>query len=248
MTLSIRGLSIKKGQKKILNDVNCVFEEGKLSCILGINGSGKSMFLKSIVGIEKAKGVIDLDMECLKASKLSYISQMIDQLSGITVFEVVLYGLYPNISWKTTNLEITKVESILTELRIQHLINEDFGNLSGGQKQLVILAQALIKNPRLLIADEPTSALDVNNQLRYLEFLKKYIKTNNIIGIVVLHDLSMATRFSDRLYIMEQGKFVDEGSIGEVLKSKVLEKTFGVTLDLIKTSNGLLSIVPINRM
>lgn len=247
MTLLIENLVVNKRGKILIDNINCQFEESNISCIIGTNGSGKSIFLKSILGIEHSKGEVKLNDSVLEKNDVSYISQTPEDIEGLSVFEFILLGLYPNLSWKITKEQVSKVELLLAEMSIGHLVNKEYFSLSGGQKQLVILAQALIKNPKVIIADEPTSALDIKNQLLYLDYFQKFVSLNQVIGIIVLHDLALVSRYSNRIFIMKKGRIIKEGSTEDIINNQTLESVYEVSLDIQNTSDGHLAITPLKR-
>lgn len=132
-------------------------------------------------------------------------------------------------------------------MRLSHLADRDFSTLSGGQKQTILLAQAPIKKPKVIIADEPTSALDLANQLHYIETLKHYIKSQQAIGIIVLHDLTLTSRYADRLYVMQQGQLTAEGTVTDLMTRERLETLYDVKLEISRTLQALSLLSPSNR-
>ncbi|CAK1228651.1 ABC-type cobalamin/Fe3+-siderophores transport system [Fructobacillus tropaeoli] len=189
MTILVENLTVKKKTKSILNDVNCRFEDGHLSTIIGVNGSGKSVFLKALLGFEKKDGQVTFE----KDHKISYIPQKVTADQYFTVFEFILLGLYGDLDFRVNDDEqLQAIESVMDELGISDLADQQFADLSGGQQQLVVLAQALVRQPTVIIADEPTSALDIKKQLQYLQTLQRYVHRHQIVGIIVIHDLTLA--------------------------------------------------------
>ncbi|TDL94165.1 ABC transporter ATP-binding protein [Macrococcus brunensis] len=244
MKLTVNNLSLKKGRNDIVQHVTTAFDAGQLSCIIGVNGSGKSMLLKTLLGLEKGSGTVLLDQAPLSFSDLSYIPQGSEDLH-LTVFEVILLGLHAELNWRVSSEQLTQVEHLLSDMRLSHLADRDFSTLSGGQKQMILLAQALIKKPKVIIADEPTSALDLANQLHYIETLKHYIKSQQAIGIIVLHDLTLTSRYADRLYVMQQGQLTAEGTVTDLMTRERLETLYDVKLEISRTPAGFISIIPI---
>ena len=110
---------------------------------------------------------------------------------------------------------------------------------------MVFLAQALVKEPKVIIADEPISALDLRNQLSYLNILSQYTKRNSAITIIVLHDLSLISRFTKRIHIIEKGLMTTIGEREEVIRKNILESVYGVEVEINTTKQGFLSILPI---
>lgn len=245
MDLKVYNVNLTKNKTEILKDISCSFKSGVLNGVIGINGSGKSMFLKSIIGLENAKGKVLLDGIGFSNKDFSYIPQDSEATNGMTVFEVVLLGLYNELSWHITEEQVKKTLSVIDELDLNKIRDRDMKTLSGGQRQMVFLAQALVKEPKVIIADEPISALDLRNQLSYLNILSEYTKRNSTITIIVLHDLSLISRFTKRVHIIEKGEMTTIGEREEVIKKSILESVYGVEVEINTTEQGFLSILPI---
>lgn len=245
MDLKVYNISLDKNKTEILKDISCSFKSGVLNGVIGVNGSGKSMFLKSIIGLENAKGKVLLDGIEFSNKDFSYIPQDSEATNGMTVFEVVLLGLYNELSWRIKEEQVSKTLSIIDELDLNEIRDRDMKTLSGGQRQMVFLAQALVKEPKVIIADEPISALDLRNQLSYLNILLQYTKRKSAISIIVLYDLSLISRFTKRIHIIEKGLMTTIGESEEVIKKNILESVYGVEVEINTTEQGFLSILPI---
>lgn len=245
MTLTLKNLSLDIEKTPILKDITCTFEKGQLNGIIGINGSGKSMLLKSILHIEKSYGTVTFNGLKLDPKSYSYISQSNPIEADFSVFEIVLLGLYQDLLWTVQEEQIQKVNQLLKNLHLEHLSHRKFNTLSGGQQQMVLLAQALVKKPQLILADEPTSALDIRNQLEYMNTLRTYTIKNQATTLLVLHDLSLMCRFIDYFYLIEDGQLIKHGPKEAILQEGTLEDLYDVTLDITKTKTGYQSILPI---
>lgn len=248
MNLNVSNINLDISKKNILFNINADFKDSILNGIIGVNGSGKSMFLKSILGITNAFGDVKYNDEKLNPIDYSYISQTVNLETEYTVYEVILLGLYQNLSWKIDEETLTKVDNIIKKLDLELISNRSFSSLSGGQKQMVLLAQALVKSPKLIFADEPTSALDISNQIEYMKILKDYTYKNKCITIIVLHDLSLMSRFIDYFYVIEEGQIVLEGENKNIIKKEVLEDVYNVKVDVTETLNSYKSILPIDTL
>lgn len=248
MNLNVSNINLDISKKNILFNINADFKDSILNGIIGVNGSGKSMFLKSILGITNAFGDVKYNDEKLNPIDYSYISQTVNLETEYTVYEVILLGLYQNLSWKIDEETLTKVDNIIKKLDLELISNRSFSSLSGGQKQMVLLAQALVKSPKLIFADEPTSALDISNQIEYMKILKDYTYKNKCITIIVLHDLSLMSRFIDYFYVIEEGQIVLEGENKNIIKKEVLEGVYNVKVDVTETLNSYKSILPIDTL
>jgi iron complex transport system ATP-binding protein len=127
---------------------------------------------------------------------------------------------------------MTAIGEALQEAHIGHLADAYISELSGGQAQMVSVAQALIRTSDVYLFDEPTSALDLNHQLRVLGQIKSAIKKRGAIGIVALHDLNLAARFADRLILLRQGQILAEGIPGDILHRAEISETYGVDIHI----------------
>lgn len=250
MELIIRNLNVSFGEKKILQNIDAVFKEGKFHSIIGVNGSGKSVFLKAISNIIKYKGDILIkdqgNISNIARDSLSYVPQLNSSESQLTVFETILLGMFRELSWRVTEQQIKTVDCIIEDMSLEGIKNKMYGTLSGGQKQMVMLAQALISKPKILLLDEPTSALDLKHQLRLFQVTQKYTKINNCISIIVLHDLNLVSRFSDTITLIDRGRILKQGKPEEVISKEVLENSYGVSLDISKSERGFYTIIPVN--
>ena len=161
--------STEDGQ--ILKGVDFAAKNGKLTALIGTNGAGKSTLLKTIMGILKGKGDITINGKSVSqystkdfSSTVSYLSQDNDCRVNLTVFEVVMLGRMGSMSFRVSDEDIAATQEVLDRLNLQRFASRSIMELSGGQRQLVFMAQALVKEPKILILDEPTSALDLHKQ------------------------------------------------------------------------------------
>ncbi len=131
---------------------------------------------------------------------------------------------------------------MLHEIGIAHLAMRDLGALSGGQRQLVFLAQALACNPRLLLLDEPFSALDIRHQLEVAELLARITRERSLTTILVMHDIPMAARLADRIALFQNGRVIAEGGSAEVLASPAMRMVFQVEFVTERLENNRVEI------
>lgn len=248
LKLICKDVQIGFGKKEVLKGVDAVFREGTLNSVIGINGAGKSVFLKSIAGLLKSSGEICLSDEEKIYSKeyIAYVPQMAYSTSALTVMEMVLLGKMTDLKWRVNSEILGEVEAIMGKLQITHLAEQRFSDLSGGQKQMVIMAQALVSRPKLLLLDEPTSALDLYHQLKLLDVTKQYCSENQCIGIIVMHDLSLVSRYSDEIILLHEGKNIRQASPEKVLEKKLLEKVYKVSIEVYKIPGGITTVTPMH--
>ena len=246
--LSTNNLTIAYNKKIIINNLEIVIPERKITSIIGPNGCGKSTLLKAIGRIlkpERGSVYLDgIDIYTLNtkevAKKMSILPQSPKAPSGITVGELVSYGRFPHqhglkkltvedkqiIQWAMDITKLSEYEVTLVD------------NLSGGQRQRVWIAMALAQQTDIILLDEPTTYLDLAYQLEILELLYRLNKEQGCTIAMVLHDLNLASRFSDYIIAMRSGKIIEYGTPDEVICEDVLKKTFNINADIIKDSTS----------
>ncbi|GAB2903125.1 ABC transporter ATP-binding protein [Paralcaligenes sp. KSB-10] len=240
-TLHIRGVSTTLGSQTILEQLDMPdLPMGSLVALLGPNGSGKSTLLKSIAGLLPATlaaldlGKIDLNTlgATERAEHVRYLPQSLPGDVHLTVLEALLVALQARGQDRHARLRpahaIASVEAILHDLGIAALGPRYLDELSGGQKQLVGLAQALIHEPAVLLLDEPLASLDLNYQHHVMHLLRRLTRTRGLLTILVLHDLNIALRYADYALLMKQGTLLASGAPQDVINPDILAKTFSI--------------------
>ena len=212
--------------------------------LVGPNGSGKTTLIKCIDRILKPKGSILLDgreIEGMKqqeiARQMGYVPQSSSTLLATTVFDTVLLGRMPHISWRVSDSDLEKVADTLELLHLGDLAMRDFSQLSGGQKQKVLIARALCQEPDVLLLDEPTSNLDMKHQLEVMEIIASLVKSKKISAIMALHDLNLAAKFADKLAILKNGKIYAAGNPADLLNAENIRDVYGVEAVVIDIFN-----------
>ena len=247
-SLSTNNLTIAYNKKIIINNLEIVIPERKITSIIGPNGCGKSTLLKAIGRIlkpERGSVYLDgIDIYTLNtkevAKKMSILPQSPKAPSGITVGELVSYGRFPHQhGLKKLTVEDKKIiqwAMDITKLSEYEVTLVD--NLSGGQRQRVWISMALAQQTDIILLDEPTTYLDLAYQLEILELLYRLNKEQGCTIAMVLHDLNLASRFSDYIIAMRSGKIIEYGTPDEVICEDVLKKTFNINADIIKDSTS----------
>ena len=233
--ISIKDLTFSYKSNKILDDLNISVDGSEIVSLVGPNGSGKTTLIKCIDRILKPRGSILLEgreVQEMKqqeiARQIGYVPQSSATLLATTVFDTVLMGRRPHIGWRVSDFDLDKVSDTLERLNLQDLAMRDFGQLSGGQKQKVLIARALVQEPTVLLLDEPTSNLDMKHQLDVLETISSMVKEKGISAVMAIHDLNLAARFSDKLVMLKKGVVYAAGSPIDLLSEKNISDVYGV--------------------
>ncbi|SDZ11542.1 ABC transporter ATP-binding protein [Tindallia californiensis] len=248
MQMKLSQVAVSFQQKEVLKSVSAEFRGGELVAVIGPNGTGKTTLIKAIAKLNTYQGNIDIVDEQGKKvdkSQIAYVPQTSSMQTDLSVFEMVLLGRVKDLSWKVESVHLEAVADILEKLGLEALSLQAFSKLSGGQKQMVIMAQALVSNPKVLLLDEPTSALDLKHQLQVLEIAKQYCTETQGITVIVLHDLALAARYSDEMILLNEGYAVKKGKPEAVLDIKLLEKAYQVEVDVSTNSSGFMTVTPV---
>ncbi len=202
--IQIRGLSFSYNKICVLDNVNADIEIGKLTFILGKNGSGKSTFLRIIAGLlPYKKGDIHIlgnDNSKLnyteRAKIVGFLNQQHKAVFPFSVEEVVLTGRAGYVNYIPKDIDKQAAHVAIEKVGISHLTNRNYTELSGGEQQLVMIARVLAQNPKVLLLDEPTTHLDFGNQAHLLSLLKK-LANDGLTIVAVLHDPNLAFLYGD---------------------------------------------------
>ncbi|WP_419509270.1 ABC transporter ATP-binding protein [Candidatus Allofournierella excrementavium] len=218
----------------VLQNVDFQAEDGHFLAILGNNGAGKSTLLKCMNGILKPdSGILLLDGEDLLtmphrqvAQRVAFVAQTVAS-TQMTVHDMVMLGRRPYMGWSFSREDHDIVHAAMARLGLMDMRGRFLNQLSGGERQKVMLARALAQQPRLLLLDEPTSALDIRNQYQVLKIVGELCRTEGLTAVVVIHDLTLALRFCDRFLLMRNGQVYRCGGL-EVLDKTALREVYGV--------------------
>jgi len=236
--LNVDGVECRYGSVKVLEDVSLAVKEGDFVGILGPNGSGKTTLLKSISRILKPhKGVILLnkaDIYSLKGMEVAKQLAVVPQDSAIgfsfAALDVVLMGRNPHM----TRFQMESAKDMAIARKVMNLTNtwnlaeRPINELSGGEKQRVIIARALAQEPKILLLDEPVTHLDIINQLEIMDLVQGLCVKEGLIVLAVFHDLNLAARYCTSAILLKNGRIFSAGSLDDVLTSENIKDVFRV--------------------
>lgn len=221
--------------RQILRDISFSAENGDFVAVLGNNGAGKSTLLKCFDHILKPQsGSVLVDgIEILSLSLSDLAKQVAFVAQGasgarLTVYDMLLLGRKPYIKWGIGQQDRIIVNDVLQQMELSHLAMRYLDQLSGGEQQKVLLARALVQEPKILLLDEPTSNLDMRNQYEVMGLVRQVCKTRGITAILVIHDLNLALRFCDRFLFLHGGTIVAAGG-ASVVNPENIQAVYGVT-------------------
>ncbi|MDR2426713.1 MAG: ABC transporter ATP-binding protein [Endomicrobium sp.] len=256
--IEIKNITAGYSSKKILKNINCIVEKGSFSGIIGRNGAGKSTLLKVLCGQLKpfygevflnGKDVYSISKKVLSKA-ISFMPQSVDMNFPFTVKEFVMFGRYPymNIFKIPSQKDYAVVNKVLKFTNIETFSERYVDELSGGEKQKVLIAQTIVQETDIMVFDEPASHLDMGNQADILCLLKMLNKKYGKTIVITLHDLNAAGEFCDNLILMEDGNIRNSGTVQKVLNYKDIEEVYKTTV-VVKTNpmSGKPYVIPVSK-
>ena len=246
MDLEVKNVSYSIQNIDIVKSISLKVTGNTFHTILGPNGCGKTTFLKTIYRINKPnEGVIYLNGKDLKeisiresAKNMAVVAQFNEMAFESSVLDIVLLGRTPHLNFiqRESKEDYEIAYDALKRVGMYEKREQSYLTLSGGEKQRIVLARALAQKPSLLLLDEPLNHLDIKYQLEIL----KIIKESNINVLAVLHDVQLASKFSDYIYLMKDGEIKYEGKPSECITKENLYDIYGVKCDVIKDDNSII--------
>lgn len=249
--LTLQQLSISYGRNMVVQGVDLTeIQPSTLTALIGPNGAGKSTLLRGIAGLTRIRGEVLLGDTLLsrlgpreQAQRMTYMPQSLPPGVAITVIEAVLSAVQAGRSGQPGKAELDQAYDALEHLGIGALSSRYLSELSGGQRQLAALAQAIVRKPEILLLDEPTSALDPHYQVRVLGNVRKLIQAHGLIGMVVLHDISLAARFADRVTVMHGGQIAADGTPSAAITAEMMARVYAVEARVEHCSQGQIQVI-----
>lgn len=252
--LQVENISFSYRKRQVLSEVDFSVKSGCFCALLGPNGSGKTTLLKCINQILcQDSGSILLDGQAassLERKDIARLVAMVPQQThlvfGFNVIDLVVMGRSSNLG--ATGLpgrqDYNVAQAALEELEISHLTRRKFNELSGGERQLVLLARALCQDPRILLLDEPTSHLDFKNQFLILKKVRELTRERGLASVISIHDPNQAARYCDYVVMLKDGRILRQGSVQEVFQPISLAELYGMKVVVQRSSTGSDFVLP----
>lgn len=238
MYFGFESITVEYGKKQILRDLSLDVPRGKIVTLIGQNGCGKSSLLKTVSrAVTPKTGQVIYENKPLRAytpkklaQKIAYLAQVHTSPPDIDVRTLVSYGRYPyaKIGRGQTMADAAIIDRAIAMTGLEALQTQTLSTLSGGELQRARIAMNLAQEPEILILDEPTTYLDIGYQVEVLELIRRLNRELGITILMVLHDLNLASRYSDLLYAIKDRTLYAVGSPEEVITSDNLRHIFGI--------------------
>jgi len=236
MEIRLDKIAYRYRNKKVFEGLSTSFFSGKLTALLGENGSGKTTMLKLMVkALKPHSGHIFIGKEDFNyiprrdSSKLiGYVSQSYE-IPYLNVFDYLLIGRTPYQNFRYSKSDEEIVCKVIEETGLKGFEGRMLSEMSGGEKKKVIIARALVQQPKIILLDEPTNNLDMKNQLDIMRIIKRESLKNSVTSVLSVHDVNLAIRFADRFILLKDGEILDAGG-REVLTADKLSLVYGTPL------------------
>lgn len=248
--IELKNLSCGYGNKRVLSNVDLAINKGELTCILGKNGTGKTTFFKTILGLlPKLDGEIFYNGKSLSSfssKEVAHLIGYVPQAHGLpfpfSVLDVVLMGQYIHTSGvfgKPQKQNIEQAVACIQTLGIEKLLHKNFSKISGGEKQMVLIARAMAQQPQFIAMDEPTANLDMGNSIKVMK-VAQLLKQKGYGVIMNTHLPEQALQFADKVIMLKNGSVSNIGEPQAVLRADILSDLYNTPIELIEafTSTG----------
>ena len=236
--IEIKNISFAYGKQVILDKVGFTAQSGECVGILGNNGAGKSTLITCINRIRSPQGGdVIIDGKSIRdmgrnemARTIGYVAQK-NEMSHATVFDCVLLGRKPYIKWSVSQEDIDMCEAMIRRVGLEDFQVRSLDELSGGELQKVMLARALVQQPKVLLLDEPTSNLDPRNQYEMMALVQQIAREQGITVLIVIHDLNLALRYCDSFYFLKDNQGYSYGGI-ETVTEETIQTVYGIKAEI----------------
>lgn len=238
--IRVKDFSFSYGTVPVLAGVNLQAQPGQITALMGVNGAGKTTLIRAIHNPRWRPRGATAAGEISTEGVVSYLNQHAEGNLPFTVFETVLIGKVAELGLRTTPEDEADVYRVLDLLGLREIATRPLNELSGGQRQKVFIAQALAKQPNILLLDEPTSALDIENQYRIMHQIKELTISHELATLVSLHQIDLIERFADHVVVLSEGKVYAQGTPAQVFTAEMFAEVYHVQVTLVEQDNRIL--------
>lgn len=245
MSLHLEEVTFAYGSEPVLRRIDLQLDLA-ITALVGPNAVGKSTLLRCVAGVLRPQGRIVLDGQDLaalgkseRARLIGYLAQDGSESVELTVLEAVLLGRLHTLSWRVSDADLDMALAVLRDLGIADLALRPVRELSGGQQQMVSIAQVLVQRPQVLLMDEPTNNLDLQHQLEIMALVEAITSEGGLTTILALHDLNLAARMANRIVVLHKGQVYACGDPVSVLTPEMLRIVYGVRARVNVDEEGL---------
>lgn len=239
--INVLDLSVRAGEKVILNQISVEIPLKKWTCLVGPNGAGKTTFLKALLGLQPYAGSITQNGHEVYRNHLrnvAFVPQQPQIPMGMSVAEYVALGRAKRDGWGNESLKSRNlIYEILVQTQLFGLHQQQVSALSGGEMQRALIARALAQEPEIILLDEPTSALDLHHQIATLNNIE-ILKDRGVTIISTMHDITLAAMYAERIVVMQEGRILLEGPADLVIHSAELREAFDNRINVYTLDTG----------
>jgi iron complex transport system ATP-binding protein len=240
--IDIDGLVFSYGDHRVLDGISYHAQAGETVCLLGCNGAGKSTLFRCLLGLLTSyQGIITIDGVDIRriprkelSRKIAYIPQSSSPMFDYSVFDVVCMGRSSHMGFSSVPSPEDEriVFEVLDDLGIGHLATDGYAHISGGERQMVLIARALAQQASIVVMDEPTANLDFGNQHRVLEEVR-HLKESGLLVIMASHNPQHALSYATKVIVIKGGKLIRQGSPKDVCDEALLKNIYGIDVEMI---------------
>lgn len=252
--IEVRNVHIKYGKRQVIDGVSFSVAAGRVTCLLGSNGIGKTTLLRSLngsVGLDQGEILIDgKDIRSYSrreiARQIAVVAQENETRFPIRVVEFVLAGRFSNsgpFGLESFEDEQT-ADSAIKKCGLDGMEDRDMSELSGGERQRAVMARALATDAEIFLLDEPTANIDIEHQLMIFRLIREMCNEKGKAAVIITHDLNFAAAFADECILLDDGRIFASGRPGEVLTADNIKSVFKVDVDIDTDKRGAMLIVP----
>jgi len=229
-TLQLNAVGVRYGKREVLSGITTpTLKGGEVTAVIGPNAAGKSSLFRRIAGLLSGPGDIAIDgFPEQSASRICYMPQDTSVNTVLMVYESILLARKQGADPRVSDADLEAVDKVLGSLHIESIAFKGLSELSGGQRQLVSLAQTLVRDPDILLLDEPTSALDLHKQVEVLSLIQSLARRRQMCVVLAIHDLNQVLRVADRVMVIDAGTMVRCGPAEAVITPELLRDIYKV--------------------